>query len=123
MTPSDNRSERQSLQIVSQFDIRENAAIGGGSDYDCESGAFSNVTGVPAKSKYYCRSIYNSTASNVTVVHKMFDDTTSYTAIIPSGQWFHAYGNIKTILTSGSTNATVMLAYSNRGKVDATGNL
>lgn len=121
MTPGDNRNERLSLQMISQFDIRENAAIGNGSNYDCESGSFTNVTDTPVKTKYYCRSIYNPTASDVTVNFKVFGDTTTYTAIIPTAQWFHAYGNIQTILGT-SDSATVTLAYSNRGKVDATGN-
>lgn len=122
MAPSDNRPERQSLQMATQIDIRETAAIGGGSDYNTEAGSFENVTNTPLKKKYYCRSIYNSTDGSVVAVYKIFDDTTSYTARITTGNWFHAYGNIQTIVTSGSTSATVVLGYVNRGKVDGTGN-
>jgi hypothetical protein len=121
MAPSDNRNEKMSMQMISQFDARENAAIGSG--YDCEAGTFTAMAGTPAKNKYYCRSIYNSTDTDVVVVHRVFGDATSYTALIPTGQWFHAWGNIQTIVASGTTSATVMLAYTNRGKVDATGNL
>jgi hypothetical protein len=120
MEPSDNRNERQSMQMISQFDARENAAIGIGA-YDCGAGTFSGMTGTPAKNKYYCRSIYNSTDGDIVVVFKVFGDTTSYTARVPTGQWYHSFGNIQTIVASGTTSATVTLAYSNRGKVDATG--
>jgi hypothetical protein len=123
MKPEDNRTEKQSLQIVSGFDVRELATIGGGTDYDCTSGTFAKVSGTPNKSKYYCRSIYNHSASEIVVVHNMFNDTESYTARIPSGQWFHSYGSIQNILTAGTTSTTAILAYSNRGKMDATGNL
>ena len=115
------RTAVQSLQVVSGFDVRENAALGT-ADYNCMAGVLTKVTGAPVRAGYYCRSAYNPTASSVTVVYRVFDDLATYTAVIPSGQWFHCYGNIQVILGSGTTEATVVLAYSSRGKVDGTGN-
>jgi len=114
------RAAVHSLQISTEFDAFENTTIGG-SDYECDSGVFTYITDTPAKNSYYCRSIYNSSASDVVVVFQVFDDSATYTARITSGQWFHAYNKIKTIIASGSTSATVLLAYQHRGKVDGTG--
>jgi hypothetical protein len=123
MKPGDNRTEKYSLQMISQFDVRENAAIGGGSDYDCEEGVLSSISGIPARSKYYCRGIYNPTAGVIVVNFKVFEDSTTYTARIASGSWYMAYGYIRIILNASTTSSTVTLTYSNRGKVDATGTL
>jgi hypothetical protein len=121
MRPGDNRSAMQSLQAVSEFDARENVALGT-ADYDCTSGVFSGMANAPAKAGYYCRSIYNSSDTDAVICFKLFGDSTTYTARIVSGLWFHCYGNIQTILDSGTTEATVMLGYSARGKIDGTGN-
>jgi hypothetical protein len=120
--PSDNRTEKFSMQMISEFDARENAAVGV-SLYDTEVGAFSGMAGAPAKIGYYCRSIYNPTDVEITVAHKVHGDSTTYNTYIPAGQWFHAWASIQTITVSGTSNTTVMLAYVKRGKVDGTGTL
>lgn len=119
----DNRSERQSMQIVSEFDVHETQTMNGSANFNCEGGSFVNITGDPHRDGYYCRSIYNMDATTITVVFKFFNDTTSYTAQIATGNWFHSFGRIKTIVGAGTTATTILLAYSKRGKMDGTDNL
>ena len=118
---TDQRNEKMSLQISTEFDAREVAAIGGGTDYNCEAGTLTKVDGAPARIGYYCRAVYNPTAGSISVKFKIFGDTETYTAAIPSGLWYKCYGNIQTIVSNGSTDCSVVLAYSKRVKVDGSG--
>lgn len=118
----DQRNERSSLQIISGFDICEQKDVGS-EDIDLTSGTFSNVTDTPNRNSYYCRAIYNTETSSLTVTFQLLGDSTNYVAEIPSGQWHTAWMNICTILASGTDSGTVRLGYFKRGKVDGTGNL
>lgn len=124
MSGKDYRSERQSLQIATGFDAKEQITIGGGT-IDCTSGSFTNRSGSENRNRFYLRSIYNGTTGSLTVHYTEFNDTTDYIAEIPTGTWFHAYSNIETVLgADGLTDSgSVTFGYVLRSKVDATGNL
>jgi hypothetical protein len=118
----DQRSERYSLQVISEFDICEQLTVGS-ENKDLTTDVFSNVVNTPNRNAYYCRAIYNAGGSALTVTFKIVDDSTSYVAEIPSGQWHLVYMNIATILASGTDSGTVRLGYCKRGKIDGTATL
>jgi hypothetical protein len=118
----DQRSERYSLQVVSEFDACEQVVVGS-ADKDLTTGVFSNITNTPNRNGYYCRAIYNAGTSALTVTFKIIDDSTSYVAEIPFGQWHLVWMNISTILAAGTDAGTVRLGYFKRGKIDGTATL
>lgn len=118
----DQRGERYSLQVMSGFDACEQDTVGA-ANKDLTSGTLTAVSGTPARNTFYCRSMYNTGTSSITVTFNLLNDSTSYVAEIPSGQWHHTYANIKQVLAAGTDAGTLRFGYVKRGKVDGTGNL
>jgi hypothetical protein len=117
----EQRSERQSLEMMTGFDVCEQITVGS-ADFDPAAGTFDNVSGLPSRSCFYCRAIYNAGTTSLTVTFTLADDSTPYVAEIPSGQWHNTWANISSILAAGTDSGMVRLGYFDRGKVDGTGN-
>ena len=104
-----SRSAANSLQLMSEFDVREPFTITG-SDHDCAAGNFTDYPAGenPQRAAYYCRSLYNTGTDDINVKWKADGQTATFTAHIPAGQYFNSYSKIRYIVISGSTGSAVI---------------